>query len=476
MKFSVLKKTPMVVNELKGKLYETIETVEHNEINSTYRIIFKDLELPAYIIYQAGVYKALHYCESNENGLNCKHLNVFAAIGDVIGIDIDKVSIASGLKELNPIFDTLNLQPYININHKFGLLEPIDYEEEVESTLEEPVITTPSAVVSPVTSRNWKTGWGDVQTYLTREGITPTLINRVRKRREEVHATVSCLPMMIAPKKPPFPYSGDMLARALSHVSLGKDLLLIGGKGTGKDTLISTIGWVLGLPQSIHVGNKDESKESIVGESAFRDGESTFDLSQFAMTVQNGGIANMSEINMLLGDVTSIYHSLLDENEVLATPVGAIKRHPHFVMMGSMNVGEGYVGARALNDAFKDRFCVLRLPYTANFKEMISQKTGLVDNAQLNFLEKIKKAVETLISEENQGHAASTIRGYIDAARYFLEIGFSRDTQYVIIEDYILNKIEDNDEYMSLRQMIREVACPDLPISLEEEEYIKGGS
>lgn len=465
----------MAIQDVKASLHQHVSSIEIDPVKNDYRVVFKDLDLAGYILFQSGEYKAIHYCEANEKGVSCKHLNVFGSILDTVGESLIKFSWKGSIQDIENLQEQLKGVDFSNANSSFGLLAPV---EEIDvAPVAAPValggVTAPTT--TSVSSRDSNVGWGTVQTYLDKEGLSPALIHRIKERRGEVYSTVSCLPMMIKPEQPHYPYSGPMLARALRHVLLGKDLILIGDKGTGKDTLIATIGWILGLPQTIHVGNKDETKESIVGEPAFRDGESTFDLSQFASTVQNGGLANMAEINMLMGDVTSVYHSLLDENRVLSSPVGAIKRHPQFLMIGSMNVGAGYAGVRSLNDAFKDRFGILRLPSTLEFTAMIQNKTGLHDRHGLLFLEKVKKSVDQLIQEENQGHAASTIRGYIDAARYFLENGINADTKHEIIEDYVLNKIEDLDEYMALRHMIRESAWSDFPISAEEDEYMKGG-
>ena len=177
---------------------------------------------------------------------------------------------------------------------------------------------------------------------------------------------------------------------------------------------------------------------------------------------------------MLAGDVTSMLHPLTDENKQLTTPVGTIERNQNFIMIASMNVGNGYAGTRSLNDAFKDRFAVIRLPYVQEFEEMIRSKTGLHDTHGLTFLKQVKEAVDQLIQEENQGHAAATIRGYIDAANYFLQIGINNETKEEIIEDYVINKVENIDEYMALRQVIREDAWSSLPITDEEQQYING--
>lgn len=470
MKFTKNTTNKMAIEQIRGKLHEQVETIEsHKDI--IYRIQFKNLEVPAYLVLDEGTshLKAIHYCEQNEKGMMCAHLNVLGFIAAELKLTLLTVSAKNSLNEISSY--PFPADDYENINRAFGLFQSVEIEEEEDVS----PTTSPSVTTAPTKiDRHKMKDWKEITDYLNQEGVSPSLIYKVEQKRKAISTTVSLLPMMAAPKKPSFPYSGPMLARALRHVMLGKDLLLVGGKGTGKDTLINTISWILNLPVTINVGSKDETKESIVGEPAFRDGQSTFDLSLFAKTVQHGGIANMAEINMMMGDVTSVYHSLLDDNAVLPTPIGAIPRNEHFIMMGSMNVGEGYVGVRSLNDAFKDRFAVLRLPYTQKFEDMIRSKTGLHDSAGLIFLQNVKDAVDLLIQEETQGFAASTIRGYIDAANYFLEIGINAESKQDVIEDYILNKVEDTDEYMSLRDMIRSHAWSALPVTDEEQNYMDG--
>lgn len=476
MKMAKVNITGIQIKEIETNFHQHVKRIDgvENKESAAYIVEFKGLDTPGLIIRKDNEYMGIHTCEQNERGSSCKHLSILAAVVHKVGGNLQKFSVKTSLKEHEEREEQLRALLMVNMNSAFGLIVPVEEPEETE----EPTVTSapePSVVVdkeAPTT--DWKKDWNSIQNYLDEANLSPALIAKIQERRERVFETVSYRSNMIAPSKPHFPYEGEMLARSLRHVLLNKHLILIGGKGSGKDTLINTISWVFGLPMTIQVGSKDETKESIVGEPAFRSGESTFDLSPLALTVGGGGIVNMAEVNMLSGDVTSVYHSLLDENGVLATPIGAINHHENFLMIATMNVGEGYTGVRPLNDAFKDRFAILRLPYVSDFKKMLSAKTGLHDNAGLLFLEKVKGAVDQLIQEESQGHAANTIRGYIDAAKYFLMVGITRDTRVEVIEDYILNKIEDLDEYMALRDMIRASAWRDFPISPEEKKYMEG--
>lgn len=477
MKFSKVAISDLMIKQFADSLPEKVEKIDVTKSKSQliYRIEMKDIDVPAYLLIdnKDSTTKGIHWCEKNENGSNCNHLAVLAGVAHKLDGSLDRISLKTKLSDIENISQELSEAEWNAKNSSFGL--PVKVEEpEVEETQSEEVVATPSVSSTTPVSRDWRIGWNEVNDYLDSQGVPVNIIAKVQERRQQISSTVSMQQMMIPPQKPTLPYNGEMVSRALRHILNGKDLILVGGKGTGKDTLINTLSWILNLPVSIHVGNKDETKESIVGEPAFRDGESTFDLSLFAKTVQHGGIANMAEVNMLLGDVTSVYHSLLDDNGVLATPIGSIPRNQHFIMIGSMNVGEGYAGVRELNDAFKDRFAILRMPQTTNFETMIKNKTGLYDKHGLMFLDRIKRAVDLLLIEESQGHAANTIRGYIDAANYFVEFGINHDTKVEVIEDYILNKIEDIDEYMAARDMIRQEGWSDFPISKEEEDYMKG--
>ncbi|MCP1161411.1 AAA family ATPase [Bacillus infantis] len=457
-------------------IVDSVESLNSNLSPKIYRLKFKDLEPFAYIMTEdptGSSAKLIHYCEHNEKGNQCNHLGAAAAVAVKLGLKLEKASFGVSIADIGSLPFSKENDNYTSLHSLFELLEPVEDTTSVKPSTPAPTTSGKPAVAKQ--KRDWKEGWVDVQDYLKFEGFSTRMITKVQAKRAAVYGSVEMRSMTVEPSKPNYPYHGVMLERAIRHILSGKDLILVGSKGSGKDTLISTISWILGLPMTVYVGNKDETKESLVGEPAFRNGETTFDPSEFSKTIEFGGIINMAEINMLVGDVTSILHSVTDENRVLASPVGAIKRHEHSVILGSMNLGEGYIGVKTLNDAFKDRFAVLRLPYAMNFKSLIESKTGFNDSLGLSFLEKIKNAIDTLMREESQGTSADTLRGYIDSAHYFLNYGVTFDTKVEVIEDYLLNKIEDIDEYMAARHMIREKGWKDFPKSPEEEQYITGG-
>ncbi len=105
---------------------------------------------------------------------------------------------------------------------------------------------------------------------------------------------------------------------------------------------------------------------------------------------------------------------------------------------------------------------------------MLIAKTGLKDAHALDFLEKTKKAIDDLVATEQQGEESKTIRGYIDAASYLQAYGVTMETKTEALEDFIVNKCEDFEEQMAVRDMIRQKVWSDFPMTVEEEQYING--
>lgn len=230
----------MAIEQIRGKLHEQVEMIESHK-DTVYRVQFKNLELPAHLILddKTSQLKAIHYCEHNEKGMMCSHLNVLGFIASELKLTLSTVSAKNSLNEISSYpFPTAVFE---NINRAFGLFQSVEIEEEEEEVL--PTSSSPSVTTAPTKiDRHKIKDWKEITDHLIQEGVSPSLIYKVEQKRKAISTTVSLLPMMAAPKKPSFPYSGPMLARALRHVLLGKDLLLVGGKGTGKDTVRLVLG------------------------------------------------------------------------------------------------------------------------------------------------------------------------------------------------------------------------------------------
>lgn len=439
-----------------------VETYEGKNGHFYARVTFKDIETKGYIYVAGGTKAIAHHCKNAEKGTSCTHTVVLTAVAKHFGHEIEHMS----HKAKTPEFETFEAN--------FNAVSWTDKSAELGISKSKPApapVHTSVQTASTTTKRDANVGWKEIQEHLDDQRFSIALQNKIFDKRELVHATIPMHDYLMPPVKPDTPYNGEMLEIAITHILMGEHLILVGDAGTGKDTLINTISWIFGYPVNIVVGNKDESKETLIAEPAFINNESTYKLTNLTRASFEGGLINFAEVNFLKGDVTSVFHSFFDDNGVISTPLGSYKLHPHTLFCASMNVGEGYEGVQKLNKAFKDRFAVLRLTKTASFKELITRKTGLVDVAALEFLEAIQEGLKEL-HVEGLATDTDTLRGYFKAAKYFLTFGYNQTSRIRAVEAYILNRVEEVEEYCEARAAVREVfndiKLQDFPVSPDE--------
>lgn len=171
--------------------------------------------------------------------------------------------------------------------------------------------------------------------------------------------------------------------------------LLIGPKGSGKSTLAETLAAILMLPVTKIFGGIDVNAEALLGAKTLGfndDNESNcdnqntdgghlhpriiFEPGLLLRAVQTGEMLVVDEVNMLVPEVTSILHGLLDWQKCLSVPgVGMVAAHCSFRLVAAMNFG--YVGTKILNESFQDRFRSITVPYlsTRLLAELLVRET-----------------------------------------------------------------------------------------------------
>jgi len=168
--------------------------------------------------------------------------------------------------------------------------------------------------------------------------------------------------------------------------------LLMGPKGSGKSTLAEALAEILYLPLRKISGGIDVNADYLLGCKTLAPVETAptqliakvgvacaragTPLTAEEIKQLSGGQAQMrvvhepgvlleavtkgemiliDEINVLIPEVTSLLHTLLDWQRTITVPgIGEVKAHPDFRLVAAMNVG--YMGTRPLNSAFRDRF------------------------------------------------------------------------------------------------------------------------
>ena len=162
--------------------------------------------------------------------------------------------------------------------------------------------------------------------------------------------------------RPAVEFIGDeILEQAVSALLQGENLLLCGGKATGKNILADNLAWLFGRPVynvSFHV-NTDSS--TLIGTDTFVGGEVRLRRGPVAQTALYGGFCILVESNMAKNDAVAVMHSALDYRRLIDVPgYECIPLHPAARFIATMNYG--YAGTRELNEALASRFSVIRMP------------------------------------------------------------------------------------------------------------------
>lgn len=241
-----------------------------------------------------------------------------------------------------------------------------------------------------------------MRAYLQNQGIEQDLIQEVETFRM-AYGVDKDVQERVATPELPF-YGKETLEMALTGILQGENILLSGGKATGKNVLCETLSWVFGRPAfdiSFHV-NTDSA--ALIGTDTFQDNEVKLRKGPVYHCAEVGGFGVLDEINMAKNDAVSVLHATLDHRRRIDVPgYSRIALHPATRFIGTMN--HGYAGTRELNEALVSRFLVIEMPpldmQTLQFllrKHFPDLKQDVLEQFAGLFLDMQKKAAHGEIS------------------------------------------------------------------------------
>lgn len=293
---------------------------------------------------------------------------------------------------------------------------------------------------------------------LRQEGISPDLLRAVEEYRT-AHPLAEALRPRIP--SPAFVYYGrEVWEQALAALLCGENLLLAGGKATGKNVLAENLAAAFGRPAwdiSFHV-NMDAA--SLIGMDTFEGGQVKFRPGPVYRCAQSGGFGVLDEINMAKNEALAVLHAALDFRRSIDVPgYDRVEVHPAARFIGTMNYG--YAGTRELNEALTSRFAVIQVPAIdgGNLERLLTEEFPTLEKkyreqfVQL-FLDLQKKCENAEISSK-----ALDLRGMLDALRLIrkgLRAGAALDMG-------ITNKAFDSYE----QGLIRDVIAARIPEKLD---------
>ncbi|KQL53846.1 hypothetical protein AN964_10280 [Heyndrickxia shackletonii] len=250
------------------------------------------------------------------------------------------------------------------------------------------------------------------------------------------------------------PADNAILIDTIIALSLGKNVLLKGPTGSGKTKLAETISSIFGQPmQSINC-SVDLDAEGLLGfKTIHQDGEKSFiDFvpGPVVQAMRKGHLLYIDEINMAKPETLPILNGVLDYRRMIHNPFTGevVNATGNFGVIAAIN--EGYIGTVPLNEALKNRFVIIDVPYiqAETLKIVLENQSRLKDAALINQFVALSS---DLIAQAQMGQIsedAASIRALIDTCDLSVYISPLRAIQRGIID-----KLEDAREKAAVRNI-----------------------
>ena len=207
------------------------------------------------------------------------------------------------------------------------------------------------------------------------------------------------------------------LTRCLAYRLCGMNLRLVGNKGCGKNTLMQSVDWVLGVPQYRMQGNAELDKLDLLGGPTIENGTMRYQLSDMLVYLRDGADVVLDEGNTIKPECADVLHSLTDEARQIEVPgYGLVKMHP--ISSFTITMNEDYAGTNFMNEATIDRFTPIQMSQPESVVEILRRVVPEAPDRSLRICDALYCTIRDMIrSAEGLEPEAMTIRGFIDALR-----------------------------------------------------------
>lgn len=214
----------------------------------------------------------------------------------------------------------------------------------------------------------------------------------------------------------------DLLVDAIVALSMGKNVLLKGPTGAGKTKFAETLSNLFHQPMFSVNCSVDLDAESLLGFKTLaydEEGKQVIDFVPGPVTnaMKEGSFLYIDEVNMAKPETLPLINGVLDYRRTITNPFTneMITAKDGFGVIAAIN--EGYIGTVPLNEALKNRFIVIEVPYIEGeqLKRLITTTTNLTDERLIDLFVQLSGDLITAVHQGKLPEEAASIRALLDA-------------------------------------------------------------
>ena len=217
------------------------------------------------------------------------------------------------------------------------------------------------------------------------------------------------------------PPNNELLIDAITALSMGKNILLKGPTGAGKTKFAETLSSLFQQPMFSVNCSVDLDAESLLGfKTLSYDGEKQmieFIPGPVINAMKHGTFLYIDEINMAKPETLPLINGVLDYRRTITNPFTneVVTAKDGFTVIAAIN--EGYIGTVPLNEALKNRFIVIEVPYIEGeqLKQLIQRNTKLADEKMIDLFVKLSADLIQAVRQGKLSEDAASIRALLDA-------------------------------------------------------------